>query len=398
MLQRILMAAGTSALALLTPVGTHRGLFASSAQSFHVESDPAGASAYVDGGTAITLRVRLTERAAQAASATPAGLRVVVIEGEDAVNIIQQKTAVAPVVEVRDRNNQPVAGVLVRFAINGGRATFSGARALTVTTNAAGRAVVTGLTPTSSGAFQITASATFQGQTAAVTIAQTNVMTAAQAAGASAGASTGASGGGGGFPTGIVAAVGGAAVGGLVLRDQLVPEFRGCGGGGGGSAVVIVDVTEVFRFGECEGGETVFFNFGDGSPETSDGRHVYRSVGTFQVTEVARKGDKAYPLDTYTITVTTLTGRWRVASTGAIFDLVQTGNRVTGTYALPTGGGTGSVSGTLQHGRNPLLQATLSGPPPGTLTANTTFDPNSMSVVVTGSGFPPLPFSAFDRQ
>src|SRR5690348_6692230 len=101
-------------------------------------------------------------------------LRIVVIEGEDAVNVVQQKTAVAPVVEVRDRNDQPVAGVVVQFAIRSGRATFNGARVLSVTTNAAGRAAATGLTPTGSGTLQIGASAAFQGQTAAITIAQTN--------------------------------------------------------------------------------------------------------------------------------------------------------------------------------------------------------------------------------
>src|SRR5262245_3215723 len=74
--------------------------------------------------------------------------RVVVIEGEDAVNIIQQKTAVRPVVEVRDRNNLPVSGALVTFSIEGGKAaTFGGASTLTVATNAAGQAAVTGLTP-----------------------------------------------------------------------------------------------------------------------------------------------------------------------------------------------------------------------------------------------------------
>src|SRR5262245_51406154 len=103
-----------------------------------------------------------------------AALRILVIEGEDAVNIVQQKTATAPVIEVRDRNDQPVAGAVVSFTVRSGRATFNGARALTVTTNAAGRAVATGLTPTGSGALQISASAAFQGQTAAaVTIAQT---------------------------------------------------------------------------------------------------------------------------------------------------------------------------------------------------------------------------------
>src|SRR5262245_19417242 len=74
--------------------------------------------------------------------ATPrAALRIVVIEGENAVNVIQQQTAVAPVVEVRDRNDQPLAGVIVRFAIRNGKATFGGAKTLAVTTNAAGRAV-----------------------------------------------------------------------------------------------------------------------------------------------------------------------------------------------------------------------------------------------------------------
>ena len=120
------------------------------------------------------------------AAAQTRGLRILIIAGEDAVNIIQQKTAVAPVVEVRDLNDQPVAGAVVKFAIHGGRASFNGARTVSVTTNAAGRAAVTGLTPTSSGAFQITASATFQGQTATVAIAQANVMTAAQAAEAAA--------------------------------------------------------------------------------------------------------------------------------------------------------------------------------------------------------------------
>ncbi len=47
-------------------------------------------------------------------------LKIVVLEGEGAVNIIQQKTAVRPLVEVRDRNNLPVAGASVTFSIGGG--------------------------------------------------------------------------------------------------------------------------------------------------------------------------------------------------------------------------------------------------------------------------------------
>ena len=56
--------------------------------------------------------------AATVVSAQPpaaGGLKIVVIDGEDGVNIVRKGTAVAPVVEVRDRNNLPVAGALVTF-------------------------------------------------------------------------------------------------------------------------------------------------------------------------------------------------------------------------------------------------------------------------------------------
>ena len=142
------------------------------------------------------------QRAAQVAV-----LKIVVGEGEGAVNIIQQKTAVAPVIEARDRNDQPVAGAVVRFAIQKGRASFNGARTLTATTNALGRATATGLTPIGNSPLQIGASAAFQGQTAAITIAQTNVLTAAQA--------SAAAGGGGGLSHLTVAAITGGAGAGI---------------------------------------------------------------------------------------------------------------------------------------------------------------------------------------
>ncbi|HMD33958.1 MAG TPA: hypothetical protein VKH42_03270 [Vicinamibacterales bacterium] len=169
------------------------------------------------------------------AQTPPAGLRIVIVEGENAVNVIQQKTAVAPVVEVRDRNDQPVAGVVVQFAIRSGKATFGGPKTLAVTTNTAGRAAVTTLTPTGGGALQINATASFQGQTASITIAQTNVMTVAQAAAvSSAGAGGGAGAGAGGAAGGGAAAgsgaglsattigiIGGAAAAGVVAAKEL---------------------------------------------------------------------------------------------------------------------------------------------------------------------------------
>jgi hypothetical protein len=214
--------------------------------SLRIESDPAGASVYVDGrlagetpvtlpaiavgvhrvrvlrlgylensrlvtikpGARATLRARLTDPAPQTAKA--AVLKIVVVEGEGAVNIIQQKTAVAPVIEVRDRNDQPVAGAIVRFAIQKGHASFNGARTLTATTDALGRATATGLTPIGNGPLQIGASAAFQGQTAAISIAQTNVLTAAQASSVAAGGSGTAGGGGGVSHLAIAGIVGGA--------------------------------------------------------------------------------------------------------------------------------------------------------------------------------------------
>lgn len=134
----------------------------------------------MSGGRVETLRLRLTRGHAPQV----AGLKIVVIEGEDAVNIIPQKTAIRPVVEVRDRNDLPVAGVPVLFTIGGGGgATFAGgAQTVTVTTNAAGRAAVTQLNPVGNGAFQIQVEATYQGQTATATINQTNFATASEAA------------------------------------------------------------------------------------------------------------------------------------------------------------------------------------------------------------------------
>src|ERR1700685_1731831 len=66
---------------------------------------------------------------------TAMGLRIVVLEGEDGVNIIKKKTAVKPVVEVRNRNNLPVGGAVVTFATptHGAGALFlNGSRSITL--------------------------------------------------------------------------------------------------------------------------------------------------------------------------------------------------------------------------------------------------------------------------
>jgi hypothetical protein len=200
--------------------------------------------------TTIILLVHLLGAAVQPAPA----LRIVVLEGEDAVNVIQQKTAVAPVVEVRDRNNVPVAGASVTFTIGGNAASFAGGvQTITVATNAAGQAAAAAINPLASGAVQIQVAAAFQGQTAAATIVQTNVLTAAQAAGAagassgSAGGGTstaaggGAAGGGGGISATTIGIAAAAVGGGALAANQLI------GGGGNttysGSYSMLVPLT-----------------------------------------------------------------------------------------------------------------------------------------------------------
>ena len=156
----------------------------------------------------------------QQRSAPVGDLKIVVIAGEGAVNIIQQKTAVAPIIEVRDRNNLPVAGATVTFSVGGSGASFGTGSTLTVVTNAAGQATAAGLTPTAAGAVQINVTAAMQGQLASAAITQTNFATAQAAAAAGSGGATGGgaagagAGAGGGISATTIGIVGAAVAGG----------------------------------------------------------------------------------------------------------------------------------------------------------------------------------------
>jgi hypothetical protein len=145
------------------------------------------------------------------------GLTIRVIAGEGSVNIIKKKTAVKPVVEVRDKNNLPVAGASVVFLApgSGASATFAGgARTVTVVTNSAGRAAVSTIQPVGEGSFKIGVSASFNSQIGTASIAQTNFLTAAaaQAAGVG-GAAAGSTAAGTGAATAGAAGAGAAGTG-----------------------------------------------------------------------------------------------------------------------------------------------------------------------------------------
>ncbi len=187
----------------------------------------------------------LASAIAHAQQRAPAGdLKIVVIAGEGAVNIIQQKTAVAPIIEVRDRNNLPVSGVSVTFSVSGSGATFGSGSTLTAITNAAGQATAAGLTPTAAGAVQVNVSAAFQGQIATAAITQTNFATAAQAAAAagSTGGATGgsAAGGGGGSSGGAAGGAAGGAGGGIGATTLVVVGAAVAGG------AVVATQTDLF--------------------------------------------------------------------------------------------------------------------------------------------------------
>ncbi len=207
---------------------------------------------------------------APARAAAASGLKIIVIAGEDGVNIVQTRTAVAPVVEVRDRNDTPVAGAVVRFAIQSGRASFANsARTLAVATDFSGRAAATALTPTGTGAVQIGVTASFEGQTVAATISQVNVATAAQAAAGSGAAGTSGAGGAaatGTAPAGAGAAAGGATVGGAAAAAAAT----------GGTAAGGISATALAVMGAAAGGGALALHMVAG--QSNDGPQY---VGTF---------------------------------------------------------------------------------------------------------------------
>ena len=112
------------------------------------------------------------------------GLRIAIIQGDKAANVVD-KPAGKVTIEVRDTNNAPVTGAMVTFSAPGdgpGVIFVNGQREASAVTDESGRATIPTATAVNAGAFEYHIKATYQGQEAETTIAQTNYMTAAQAA------------------------------------------------------------------------------------------------------------------------------------------------------------------------------------------------------------------------
>jgi hypothetical protein len=144
-----------------------------------------------------------------------AKLRIVIVEGEGAINNIKQRVNREPIVQVEDENRKPVAGAAVVFSLpsQGPSGVFpNGTRTLTTNTDAQGRAAATGIRPNNqSGQLQIRVTASFQGEAASAVITQNNAVGSSSAAG--------------GMSTGtkvliIVAIAGAAAAGGIYAATR----------------------------------------------------------------------------------------------------------------------------------------------------------------------------------
>lgn len=125
----------------------------------------------------------------------PAGIQIVIVEGEGAINNVKERVNRQMIVEVEDQNHKPVAGAAVIFFLpnNGPGGTFAnGTTSLTTTTNAQGRAVARGVQFNDvAGPMQIRVSASYAGRTASAVINQTNALSGASTSGSGIGGGVG---------------------------------------------------------------------------------------------------------------------------------------------------------------------------------------------------------------
>ena len=107
--------------------------------------------------------------------------QLVVVRGDDAQNNIKKGRATKAVVEVRDRNNKPVAGVAVLFQLpdsGPGGSFVTGSQTATVTTDNLGQAAVTYKPNNVPGQFNLKASVKSGSNESSVNVKQNNVAAA----------------------------------------------------------------------------------------------------------------------------------------------------------------------------------------------------------------------------
>jgi len=107
-------------------------------------------------------------------------LKVLILEGDGAINDIEKHIIKIPVVEVRDDDDKPVEGVEVvfRLPVNGPGGSFPGGQtSKTTKTNAQGQAAATGLTLNNqTGRFEIKVTASIGNRVGQGTVSQTSAL------------------------------------------------------------------------------------------------------------------------------------------------------------------------------------------------------------------------------
>lgn len=313
-------------------------------------------------------------------TAARGALKIVIIDGDEAANVVQEKMAAESVIEVHDDQDRKLVGAVVRFKIrkavsNRLSAAFRGGKdEVRTLTDAAGQARTGSLTPLEPGRFEIDVQVTHNGQTASSTIRHTNFSSAAQAraagrepvqsststvggtagaagagaaAGAAAGGAAAASGGataaavGGGMGLGKLAligvAVGGAGAGAYVYANNQKKDDPGASL----STITLSQTSGVqaatpFRFSVqatnfAAGATTYRWEFGDGEVSTEAApTHVYNSSGTFPVSVAVSDGKTSARAES-SLTVYTVTGNWLSTGGRVTAQFTQTGASIIGT-------------------------------------------------------------------
>src|SRR5579872_4904706 len=119
---------------------------------------------------------------ASAAVAQNTSLKIVIVEGQGAINNIRLPRSKEPVIEVVDPDGAPIPGVAVNFTLppTGPGGDFLDGKTLSTVTDEHGRAVGRGLHANKvTGQYTIEISASYHGETAHAAVTQTNAEPAA---------------------------------------------------------------------------------------------------------------------------------------------------------------------------------------------------------------------------
>jgi len=113
---------------------------------------------------------------AGAPAPSPGGIRILVLEGQNALNSITGVSAISPVVQVLDNSDQPVMGATVTFEVlpTGPGGSFGGRPMASVRSDSTGQATARFTPNGTAGDLSIKATAVFSGQTAVARIRQRN--------------------------------------------------------------------------------------------------------------------------------------------------------------------------------------------------------------------------------